>query len=663
MLFVIVLVASSVLAKWGLHVWFITPKFEQAEQAHAAEVVKHLVRSIDRRSAALAIRCREWGYWDDTYLFASDGNADYVQANLQNRTFETSHLSAFIVCSIRGTVLWGELHDVNDGRRMDSISDAAAFLGVPGQFVTAIVEQGRAVEGFAMTQAGPSLIAACPILHDDQGGPPVGALIIAEPLDARELSQAAGLPGDSVRLLPPENVRFSRSLTRLSKLPAPEEIVSMTLDDRELATYTALADLAGRPALLVEARTDRDLFRQGVGAARSSLLVTLLIGAALFALALLAMNRYVIAPVHRLVGHVLSINRANDLNRRLDDSFEGEFATLAAELNHMMDRLAEEDRQRREIEGRLRLTEEKYRHLFEDSFLGMFQTTPEGRYLSVNNALARIYGYASAEELRGSIDEIQRQVYVDPARRSQFIRQVEEQGTVVGFESQVWRKDGSTCWIVEKARVVRDGAGRVRYYEGTVEDVSQRKAAEAEVKKLLQAVDQSPASIVITDTKGHIEYVNRRFTEISGYTSLEALGEKPSVLKSGQMDPAVYRELWTTIRNGREWRGELQNRHKTGELYWEYASISPIVDADGTITHFLAVKEDITARKASDETLRRTMDQLERFNRLAIGREKRIIELKQMVNRLLARLGEQPQFRVGSDSPAPERVATAQEAK
>jgi PAS domain S-box-containing protein len=131
-------------------------------------------------------------------------------------------------------------------------------------------------------------------------------------------------------------------------------------------------------------------------------------------------------------------------------------------------------------------------------------------------------------------------------------------------------------------------------------DVTERKRMEEKLRQLSRAVEQSPASIVITNTAGDIEYVNPKFIEVTGYTLAEALGKNPRVLKSGEKGPEAYRELWEAITAGKEWSGEFHNKKKNGELYWESASISPIRDLAGHITHYLAVKEDITARKQTE---------------------------------------------------------------
>jgi PAS domain S-box-containing protein len=132
----------------------------------------------------------------------------------------------------------------------------------------------------------------------------------------------------------------------------------------------------------------------------------------------------------------------------------------------------------------------------------------------------------------------------------------------------------------------------------------QRRHTAEWMRWLSHAVEQSPAAVLITDPAGVIQYVNQRFTEISGYTRSEALGRSASFLKSGQTPPEVYEALWATIMSGDTWKGEIQNRRKSGELYWDHSVISPLRDGTGAITHFLGVQEDITERKRMEQQLR-----------------------------------------------------------
>lgn len=135
-------------------------------------------------------------------------------------------------------------------------------------------------------------------------------------------------------------------------------------------------------------------------------------------------------------------------------------------------------------------------------------------------------------------------------------------------------------------------------------DITQTKLSEMELKKLSRALEQSPASVIITDTHGVIEYVNPKFESITGYSAAEVVGKNPKILKSGSKSPEQYKKLWEMITSGKEWHGQFHNRHKNGSLFWESASISPIRGEDGKVSHFIAVKEDITKRKLADEELR-----------------------------------------------------------
>lgn len=173
-------------------------------------------------------------------------------------------------------------------------------------------------------------------------------------------------------------------------------------------------------------------------------------------------------------------------------------------------------------------------------------------------------------------------------------------------EHRLRTKNGDYLWIQGRGKVVsRDERGRPLRAAGMISDISARKQAEAELRKLTTAVEQSPASIVITDLHGNIEYVNPAFCEHTGYSVQEALGNNPRILKSGAQSSELYQEMWHTISSGGTWRGEFHNRKKNGELFWEMVVIGPILNEEGRITHYLAVKEDITERKRSEEALRR----------------------------------------------------------
>jgi PAS domain S-box-containing protein len=190
-------------------------------------------------------------------------------------------------------------------------------------------------------------------------------------------------------------------------------------------------------------------------------------------------------------------------------------------------------------------------------------------------------------------------------------------GVPVDVEYRIRLGDGRERWIASRGRPLFKSTGEPDRLLGLSTDITERKRTEDRVRQLSLAVEQSPVLVVITDLEGRIVYVNRKFTEVTGYSLAECVGKNPRLLKSGECLPETYQALWACITNGGTWRGEFHNRKKSGELYWEWAVISPLLDAFGKLTHFVGVKEDITARKQAEDSARATEARLAAGTELA----------------------------------------------
>lgn len=201
---------------------------------------------------------------------------------------------------------------------------------------------------------------------------------------------------------------------------------------------------------------------------------------------------------------------------------------------------------------------------------------------------------------------------IHPDDKNRVLEELNDLNAMGEFSSEYRfrHSDGRYCWVRDSARIVWDSRHRRAEVVGAWTDITERIRTEDSLRKLSRAVEQSTVSIVITDTAGRIEYVNPRWTQLTGYTFEEALGNNPRIQKSGMTPPQVYQELWNTIMQGREWKGEFTNRKKNGELYIESATISPIVDPQGKVTHFVAVKEDITERHRAQRDLAKRANEL-----------------------------------------------------
>jgi PAS domain S-box-containing protein len=268
-----------------------------------------------------------------------------------------------------------------------------------------------------------------------------------------------------------------------------------------------------------------------------------------------------------------------------------------------------------------------YRGFFEQALEGFFQTSPEGQYLHANPALARIYGYESPKELMAAMTDIGIQLYVDPRRRTEFGRLMKEPGEVIGFESEVYRRDGSVIWISENARVVRDEEGRPIFYEGTVLDITARKRAEFELRtsqRFIERVTQSSPNIlyVYDLIQQRYVYANDRLFKILGRTLEELVGMGPAFLEkfSHPEDAWLLKERKLELseaEEGQVFEYEFRLLHCDGNWRWINAreTIFTRLD-DGRPHEVIGTAQDFTERK---ETLDALLESEERFRKLVEG--------------------------------------------
>jgi PAS domain S-box-containing protein len=181
-------------------------------------------------------------------------------------------------------------------------------------------------------------------------------------------------------------------------------------------------------------------------------------------------------------------------------------------------------------------------------------------------------------------------------------------------------------------------------WNGLLLDVTEEKQTHRWLQQLSGAVEQSGDTVVITDCNGLIEYVNPSFEQLTGYTRAEVAGQTPRILKSGKHPPAFYETLWRTLLSGRSFRAEFINRKKSGALYHEDRVITPLKNATGQVTHFVATGRDVTARRLAEEALQQKLVELERFRMVTIDREHHMIELKEQINHLSQELGRPGPF-------------------
>jgi PAS domain S-box-containing protein len=258
-------------------------------------------------------------------------------------------------------------------------------------------------------------------------------------------------------------------------------------------------------------------------------------------------------------------------------------------------------------------SEVRYRGLYHNAIVGLYRTAIEdGRILECNRRMAEIFGYKDRGHFMMEYTFADK--YVDPEKRRILLMRLQSEGEVNGYVADMYHRDGSVIWLRYTAKLFPAEG----YLEGFAIDITAQKAAEDALSRLGAAVEQAAEIIIMTDVQGTIQYVNPAFERITGYSRNEAIGKKPSLLKSGKHSQEFYRGLWDTILTGEVWKGRLTNRRKDGTLFEEEASISPIRDEKGRIINFVAVKRDVTREAALEDQLRQAQ-KMEAVGQLAGG--------------------------------------------
>lgn len=298
---------------------------------------------------------------------------------------------------------------------------------------------------------------------------------------------------------------------------------------------------------------------------------------------------------------------------------DGQIRWIGAKLNPTLDEngkliridgVASDITQRKRIEVELKESELNFRRSISESPVGIRIVTLTGLTIYVNQTFLDIFEYNNLEEF---INTSAKSYYTTESYiQHQERRQKRKVGDEISdYEISIVCKNNNIRYIkVSRKEMMWNGT---KHYQVINIDVTEQRIAEEQLRKLSKAVEQSPNAICITNPDAIIEYVNPKTVSLTGYSNDELINQNARIFSSGEKPKEEYAQMWKTIKSGKIWLGELHNKKKNGELYWEFTTISPIFDSNGQITHFLAIKEDITERKRIEMALHNSEMELRKF--------------------------------------------------
>ena len=252
----------------------------------------------------------------------------------------------------------------------------------------------------------------------------------------------------------------------------------------------------------------------------------------------------------------------------------------------------------------LQKSEARFRSTFEAAPIGFTNISLEGYFLEVNQGLSAFLGYGSDELVALTTAQLTAPEFQQ--QDADWIKKaLAGEITEFNYEKQFIHQNGSRIWGHLWMKLICNAEGLPDHFIAVVENIERRKQAEASNLMLLQTIEQSPISVVITGLDANIEYVNEAFVRTSGYSHDEVIGQNPRFMQSGSTPKETYADLWNSLTSGKVWKGEFIDKRKNGETYIESALIAPVRQADGTVTHFVGIKEDITERIHMQQALLR----------------------------------------------------------
>ncbi len=580
----------------------LSGSIKQAEKQHTLQTVTGLLNIFNQTQEDFSSRFNDWSDWDDTYNFIQDGNQNYIKSNLTPEQLSSLKVNLILYINPEGKLVFGTGFDIEKNKFTPIPELIKNRLNLKDPLLKHSNSADK-LTGIISLPQGLMRITSHPILTSKGTGNMRGSIIFGRYLDQDSIQKLEKITASSIQIYSINNTKifpeFKNILPNLINQSKSKNqsspIIIKILDENTITGYTLIKDIYNQPAMVLKINLSRDIYAQGEKQAKILIITVIIVGLIFGILTLILIEKLILFRLGVLGNTVKDIGITGDLSKRVIIGGKDELSNLGNNVNNMLESLAE-------TQYTLKQTEAKYRLIFENSTDGIFQTTPEGTYISANMALARIYGYDHPDELINQISDITTELYVDDNRRQELIKLMENKEIINHFESQIYRKDHSVIWITENVRSVRDNTGKILYYEGTVQDITNRKIMEEALKfeqeqseRLLLNILPEPIADRLKMEEEHIAdhfpEVTVLFADIVGFTELSSSISPEELVK-------LLNRIFSKFDNLAEKHG-LEKIKTIGDAYMVVGGIpSPRVDhAEAIADMALDMQREITKFK------------------------------------------------------------------
>jgi PAS domain S-box-containing protein len=565
-------------------------------------VLLNEIASLDRTTG-------DYAGWDDTYAFASDGNEAYKEANLADETFAKNRFSLFAVVDTSGKTVFAKCFDLDAGKETPVPASLAEHLS-PSSALVHHETTTSSVRGILLLPEGAFMVASRPILTSRYEGPIRGALVIGRALGKAEVDLLARVTHLALSLHRVADAESSRDLSVATEaLHRDGASFAQAVNKDTVAAYTLVKDVYGRPALVLEARTGRDFYKQSLASVRNFLLSTVGMVLVLGMMATLAMERLVLSRLAKLSAFVRGVGANENLSARVSIPGGDELAELGGAVNGMLEALDRDSRKREEAQKALAESEEKYRKLVDDANSIIMRMDLDGNITFFNEFAQSFFGY-TREEIIGKnvVGTIVPPVDSSGRDLSRHMKEVcQRTSEYKANENENTRKDGSRVWVSWTNTPIQGPDGRVAEILCVGNDITERKHAEEALgreRNLLRTlIDILPDCVYATDSVGRKILSNPADVQSIGAKSVEeVLGKTDLELFPEELARQYWANDLAVLRTGQPLvNREEPMRNPDGSTRWLLTSKVPLRDEKGEIIGVVGVGRDITERKAAEE--------------------------------------------------------------